>query len=43
MATIRDVTQMDDGRRITYYYSAPAPEQNADAPAVSETGEAKQQ
>ncbi|MBT0770671.1 hypothetical protein KIH74_17135 [Kineosporia sp. J2-2] len=24
VAMIRDVTTMDDGRRITYYYSAPA-------------------
>ncbi len=43
MATIRDVTSMDDGRRITYYYSAPASDQKAETPVVSETGEAKQQ
>ena len=34
--------QMDDGRRITYYYSAPA-DQNGETPVVSETDEAKQQ
>lgn len=42
MAIIRDVTTMDDGRRITYYYSAPAG-QNTETPVVPETDEAKQQ
>ncbi len=37
---IRDVTTMDDGRRITYYYSAP---DSASTPATSDQDEAKQQ
>ncbi len=37
---IRDVTTMDDGRRITYYYSAPV---SASTPEVPEEDEAKQQ
>jgi len=40
---LRDVTTMDDGRRITYYYSS-APESETPAqPGVSETSEAEQQ
>lgn len=39
----RDVTTMDDRRRITYYYSAPAVEQNAEPPADPDSGEANQQ
>ena len=38
MALIRDITTMDDGRRITYYYGAPAETgQTAGKPVVSET------
>ena len=41
MATIRDVTTMDDGRRITYYYSAPA--ESGSTPEVPVTDEANEQ
>jgi hypothetical protein len=40
---IRDVTSMDDGRRITYYYSAPASSETTEAAVVPETGEAEEQ
>ena len=40
---IRDVTSMDDGRRITYYYSAPATDESTATPVVPETGEAEEQ
>jgi len=40
---IRDVTSMDDGRRITYYYSAPASDETTGTPVKSETDEANEQ
>jgi hypothetical protein len=43
VAMIRDVTSMDDGRRITYYYSAPATDESTGTPVVSDTGEAEEQ
>ncbi|GAB6900659.1 hypothetical protein JCM9957A_37490 [Kineosporia succinea] len=30
MATVRDVTSMDDGRRITYYYASDSAPETAE-------------